>query len=298
VAPEPIEIIRRSHAAMNAHDARGAAMCAAPDVEIQGPTGEMHGRDAVQMLSQTFMTAFPDNEWVVTHQIASGDTVATEYVLEGTHSGTLRTPVGELIPTGKRVTSRACDVSRIRDDLIVSSHLYWDNLAFMSALGIVPVSSAMPVPVAVGGRQWQPAADANQITSEDVAQRLHDALNAHDLDAVVELASDDLELIAPTIEAHGSDALRDMVALYLGAFPDVKWHVMHQISSGDTVVTEQLVEGTHQGRFQAPQGEFVPTGNSGLTRVCQVLRVRRERIESVHLYWDHLVLMQTMGAFS
>src|SRR5207249_1646537 len=105
---DPLEVIRRSHAAMNAHDAAGAAMCASPDVEIQGPTGELRGRDAVQLLAQTFMTAFPDNEWVVSHQIARGDSVATEYVLEGTHSGTLQTPMGALVPTGKRVTSRAC----------------------------------------------------------------------------------------------------------------------------------------------------------------------------------------------
>ena len=49
MASEPLEVIRRSHAAMNAHDAAGAAMCAAADVEIQGPTGELHGRDAVHM---------------------------------------------------------------------------------------------------------------------------------------------------------------------------------------------------------------------------------------------------------
>jgi len=281
---------------MNAHDAAAAAMCTAPDVEIQGPTGELRGRDAVQLLAQTFMTAFPDNEWLEAHQVASGDTVVTEYVLEGTHSGALQTPMGALKPTGRRVASRACDVSRVRDGEIYSAHLYWDNLALMSALGIVPVPLSIPRAPAVWRRG--PTDDADPTASEDLARRLHDALNAHDLDTVCDLAAEDLEVVAPTIEAQGRDTFRSMVDLYMQAFPDIKWHVMHQISAGDTVVTEQLVEGTHQGPFVTQQAEFAPTNNTGLTRVCQVLRVRHGFIESVHLYWDHLVLMQTMGAFS
>jgi ketosteroid isomerase-like protein len=283
---------------MNAHDAAGAAMCASPDVEIQGPTGELRGRDAVQLLAQTFMTAFPDNEWVVSHQIASRDSVATEYFLEGTHSGTLQTPMGALVPTGKRVTSRACDVSRVRDGEIYSTHLYWDNLAFMSALGIVPLKATMPRASAFSGRRLEPDHNADPSATEAVAARLLAALNGHDLDAAVGLAEEDVEVVAPTVESHGRDALRELVGLYLGAFPDIKWHTMHQLSSGDTVATEQLVEGTHGGRFSTPHGDFTPTGSAGLTRVCQVLRVRHDMIESVHLYWDHLVLMQTMGAFA
>ena len=144
MASEALEVIRRSLAAMNAHNAAAASMCASPDVEIHSPMGELSGRDAVQIIAQTFMTAFPDNEWVIAHQVASGDTVATEYLLEGTHSGTLTTPVGALTPTGKRVRSRLADVSRVRDNQIVSVHLYWDNLVLMEALGVLPQHWAAP----------------------------------------------------------------------------------------------------------------------------------------------------------
>ena len=295
---EPLEVLRKLHAALNAHDPAAAGSCVAEDVEIQGPTGELHGRDSIEMLARTFMTAFPDNEWIATHQIASGDTVATEYVMEGTHSGTLTTPIGALVPTGKRVVSRAVDVSRVRDGQIRSTHLYWDNLAFMSALGIVPLRASIPLASAVRLKHWEPDGGGDASETEDVRVRLHDALNAHDLDAAIALAADDVEVIAPTVETTGAEALRSLIGLYLSAFPNIKWHVMHEVSLGDTVVTEQLVEGSHGGAYSTTQGEFTPTGNSGITRVCQVLRVRHGRIESVHLYWDHLVLMQTMGAFS
>jgi predicted ester cyclase len=298
MATEALEVIRRSLSAMNAHDAAGAAMCAAPDVEINGPTGELHGRDAVQAISQTFMTAFPDNEWVIAHQVASGDTVATEYLLEGTHSGTLTTPVGALTPTGKRVRSRLCDVSRVRDNEIVSVHLYWDNLAFMEDLGVLPQKWAAPRVFGAVPRTWEPNGGGETTASEDIVGRLHEALNAHDLKAVAALADAEIEVAAPTINADGRDAFRRMVVMYFDAFPDIRWHIMHQVASGDTVVTEHLVEGTHGGAFTGPGAELGATGNRGLTRVSQVVRVRHGAMASVHLYWDHLVLLQTMGAFS
>jgi predicted ester cyclase len=244
------------------------------------------------------MTAFPDNEWVIAHQVASGDTVATEYLLEGTHSGTLTTPVGALTPTGKRVRSRLCDVSRVSDDQIASVHLYWDNLAFMEALGVLPERFAPARVFGAVPRTWGPNGGEESTASEAVVGRLHDALNAHDLKAVSALADPEIEVIAPTIDAEGRDAFRRMVGMYLDAFPDIRWHVMHQVASGDTVVTEQLVEGTHTGEFTGPGAELGATGNRGLTRVCQVVRVRHGAMASVHLYWDHLVLLQTMGAFA
>jgi ketosteroid isomerase-like protein len=86
--------------------------------------------------------------------------------------------------------------------------------------------------------------------------------------------------------------------MYFDAFPNIRWHFMHQVASGDTVVCEQYVVGTHEGRFAARKAEFDPTGYTGATRVCQIVRVRGGVMVSVHLYWDHLVLLQTMGAFA
>jgi ketosteroid isomerase-like protein len=295
---EMLELMRRLHAALNTHDSAAVGACVADDVEIQGPTGELHGRDAIEMLSQTFMTAFPDNEWVIYHQIADGDTVAIEYVMEGTHTGTLQTPLGALVPTGKRIVMRAAAVSRVREDEVYSTHMYWDNLALMSALGIVPVAARIPAASAFRGKRWEPISRHDASEADDMCARLHEALNAHDLEAAVALIAPDVEVVAPTVEANGADAMRTLIGLYLAAFPDIKWHVMHHVSDGDTTVTEQLVEGTHGGHYATEQGEFTPTGNTGITRVCQVLRVRNNLIESVHLYWDHLVLMQTMGAFA
>jgi steroid delta-isomerase-like uncharacterized protein len=129
------------HEALNAHDLEALAKFYSEDCEIVAPPGEMRGRDALRQLSQTYWNAFSDLRWAIKHQCASEDTVVTEQIAEGTNDGPLVTPQGEVPPTGKRVATRICEVSRVRDGEIVSVHLYWDNLGFMQALGAMPGSA-------------------------------------------------------------------------------------------------------------------------------------------------------------
>ena len=133
--------VNRMYEALNAHDSEALAQFYSEDCEVVAPPGEMRGRAAVRQLSETYWNAFPDLKWTITHQCASGDTVVSEQIAEGTHNGALLTPQGEFPPTGKRVATRICDVARVRDGEIVSVHLYWDNLGFMQALGAMPGSA-------------------------------------------------------------------------------------------------------------------------------------------------------------
>lgn len=138
MASSPKDVVNRMFEALNAHDPEALAKFYSEDCEVVAPPGEMRGRDAVRQLAETYWGAFSDLKWTVVHQCASEDTVVTEEVAEGTNDGALVTPQGEIPATGRRVANRVCEVSRVRGDEIVSLHLYWDNLAFMQALGALP----------------------------------------------------------------------------------------------------------------------------------------------------------------
>jgi ketosteroid isomerase-like protein len=57
----------------------------------------------------------------------------------GTHTGPFRLPDGrELPPTGKRVEIKGMELVRVRDGKIVLNTLYYDNLASLTQLGLVP----------------------------------------------------------------------------------------------------------------------------------------------------------------
>jgi ketosteroid isomerase-like protein len=37
--------------------------------------------------------------------------------------------------SGRHLSTRVCEVARVENDEIVSLHLYWDNVAFLRAVG-------------------------------------------------------------------------------------------------------------------------------------------------------------------
>jgi len=110
-----------------------------PDIEFVIPGGiTMRGRDQLKEYMKLLWSAFPDMKVVATYQVIAGDTAVTESTYSGTHTGNLRTPSGDLAPTGKRVQGRQVTVQRVKDGRVYSEHLYFDQLEFLGALGLVP----------------------------------------------------------------------------------------------------------------------------------------------------------------
>jgi steroid delta-isomerase-like uncharacterized protein len=130
----------------------------------------------------------------------------------------------------------------------------------------------------------------------EAVRRMHEALNAHDWDALAKFYSDDCEVVTPLGEMRGGGAVVQLAQAYVQAFPDLKWTDQGQVSSEDSVVTEQVAAGTNQGPLNTPQGDVPPSGKPITTRLCEVVRLRDGEIVSLHLYWDNLGLMQEIGA--
>jgi len=101
----------------------------------------MRGRDQVRSFMALLWEAFPDMTISVTRQVIAGDTAVTESTYRGTHAGTWRTPNGDIPATGRTVRGRQVAVQRVSKGLIVSEHLYFDQLELLGALGLVPQST-------------------------------------------------------------------------------------------------------------------------------------------------------------
>ena len=113
-----------------------------PDIEFVVPGGiTLRGRDQVREYMKLFWNAFPDIKVVATYQVIVADTVVTESTYSGTHTGTLRTPNGDVEPTGKRLQGRQVAVQRVKDGQVWSEHLYFDQMEFLGALGLIPSPS-------------------------------------------------------------------------------------------------------------------------------------------------------------
>jgi predicted ester cyclase len=68
-----------------------------------------------------------------------GDTIVTEFTWVATHTGTYVTKDGtELPPTGKRVETKGMELMQLRDAKAAVHHGYWDNMAIVRQLGLLP----------------------------------------------------------------------------------------------------------------------------------------------------------------
>jgi steroid delta-isomerase-like uncharacterized protein len=92
------------------------------------------GREGVKILSQGYVSAFPDMDLKVEDQIAEGDKVVTVWSASGTHQGEL---LG-IPPTGKQTAVTGITIDRIKGGKVVETLTHWDNLGLLQQLGVIP----------------------------------------------------------------------------------------------------------------------------------------------------------------
>jgi steroid delta-isomerase-like uncharacterized protein len=133
------ELLDRYVERYNAGDLDGVMELYAEDAVQIMPDGTYEGWNAVRDRLAQELDGFTQLNHTVRSFVEQGDTFADEWTFVGTHSGPFRLPDGsELPPTGKRVEIRGMEVVQVRDGKIILNALYYDNLASMAQLGLIP----------------------------------------------------------------------------------------------------------------------------------------------------------------
>lgn len=132
-------IVRRAHQLFNEGRVDEVAACATDDVVMDAASlgQRFEGRAAFKVFLKTFVDAFPDIalEWESHRDTADGVVVQSRW--RGTHKGPLRTPTGEIPPTGRAVEAmRLCEVFVVRDGKIASIANYQDTSSLLRQLGV------------------------------------------------------------------------------------------------------------------------------------------------------------------
>jgi ketosteroid isomerase-like protein len=123
----------------NAHDVDGFTSVLAHDVVYRAPGGmNGQGKAACAQFFADWWDAFPDAYVDVRAAHIAGDVVTEEGTFTGTHHGTLRSPAGDIAPTGRPVTVDYIHVLRYRDGKHVSFNLLFDRLQMLEQLGLIP----------------------------------------------------------------------------------------------------------------------------------------------------------------
>lgn len=130
--------------AIEKHDLKSAMQHYAENAVVTSPdAGEVRGRDRISDYWRTFIESFPDSRFEPLDKIESGNRAIDEGWFIGTNTKPLHLPTGETVPaTGKEVRVRSCDVATVEKGKITEHHLYFDQMEFMSQLGLAPQSKS------------------------------------------------------------------------------------------------------------------------------------------------------------
>jgi hypothetical protein len=108
-----------------------------------------------------------------------------------------------------------------------------------------------------------------------------------------EVVEPDVQIRTPLpIEATGAQALKQVWAMLLRAYPDLHVTVEDVIAEGDKVVCRNVVTGTHQGEYMG----LAPTGRSVTYNEIFIFRLEGGRIAETWGVVDVLAQMRQLGA--
>ena len=127
--------------------------------------------------------------------------------------------------------------------------------------------------------------------------RFHTAVNSGDYEAIAKTIDEvvDADLVFHTrapIQATGVEALKQVWALLLRAFPDIRVTTEDEIDAGDKVVYRNTVTGTHLGEYRG----IAPTGRAIAYDEIFILRFAGGRIAEIWGVVDTLSQLQQLGA--
>jgi steroid delta-isomerase-like uncharacterized protein len=137
------ELLERYVELYNAGDIDACMQFYAEDASQRMHDGVFEGIDAISERLARDLTAFPDAAYVVDTFFADGNKFADEWTLTGTNTGPLQLPGGtEIPPTGKRIAIKGMEYVEVRDGKIVVDNLYYDFMAAVAQLGLIPEGAA------------------------------------------------------------------------------------------------------------------------------------------------------------
>jgi len=208
------------------------------------PNPEIRGLEDFKQVASMYSAALPDIHYAVEDQIAEGDKVATRWTATGTHQGEFM----GLPPTGEQVKATGISISRIASGKIVEERVNADFLGFMQQFGAIPPTGnenyTWGEPSEVTGAPGDP--EENKAILRRVVEEI---FNQGNLDLVDELYATDYIYHIPPNPVHDTEGFRQMLAMYLIAFPDFHMTIEDIFAEGDKVVSRFTFTGTHKSEF-------------------------------------------------
>ncbi len=121
--------------AIDAWDTETLDKIVADNVVMSGSIpAKLEGKEALWNYLKNLKTAMPDLKHTIMEVAAEGDWVAAHYWLEGTQTA----PLNGIPATNNKVSFGGLGMLRVNNEKIVELIVYFDGLAMLQQLGVMP----------------------------------------------------------------------------------------------------------------------------------------------------------------
>lgn len=128
------ELVRWAFARLNDHDVEPLRQFWNDDTLEYFPTGTVQGADGIAAYFQSVFDALEGFNLDVVTAIGEGEHVFVHWRLTGRHTGTFM----GIAPTGKSLDLQGIDHFVIRDGVVLSNTVRYDQMEFARQIGLLP----------------------------------------------------------------------------------------------------------------------------------------------------------------
>lgn len=135
------ELIEKGTDLYNKGDVEGFCALYSDDIVLTTPDGQFEGRENIQEYVQGLYNAFPSGGITLGRSCENDDLYFGEFALSATNTGPIAMPDGSELPaTNRTVELKATEIARVENGRIAQHDMMWDNMTFLSQLGLVPTA--------------------------------------------------------------------------------------------------------------------------------------------------------------
>ena len=136
-----------------------------------------------------------------------------------------------------------------------------------------------------------------ELDNEQVVRRAYQVAEDKDMAGWVAAFTDDGSFTDESIGVTwtGPDELPEQVENYARAFPDLHRELRRLYASGNVVVVQLALQGTHLGPLHMPAGTLPPTGKRIDAPCCDVIELADGKIKRFDCYPAGTVILTQLG---
>jgi steroid delta-isomerase-like uncharacterized protein len=276
--------------ALNVHDATAVAGLYAEDAVIRvAGLSEVWGRKAIEANMQEWFDTFSGVRIGFRRVWMLGDVVVAEWVLNGTYTGDFFGQKGANQPVGHVGLSILWFDS---DGRVKEEHRYGDLgivVQQVSGKGPPPPQPILPARPEI----FAPASADGSAKSLEVAKGVYAAIDAKSETDFLAKLTDDVTYEGHLGHVTSKPEAKTFYEALVKAIPDAKFNVQNAWASGDWVLVEYTLTGTHKGAILG----MPPTLKPIEIHAVDLIKISSDHLAKASTYSNGLELMTQLGAY-